>query len=100
MNVRVLCLQNEASLALAAFEKEQWDEYFHDLDPDKFEDPLLRRQVEFLLSLGVSALNETELKGLNTYELRMQNLYSTAKICPYHKQHCNLETEGYALDPG
>jgi hypothetical protein len=30
----------------------------------------------------------------------MQNLYSTAKICPYHNQRCNLGTEGYALDPG
>ncbi|KAE8744402.1 hypothetical protein FOCC_FOCC008955, partial [Frankliniella occidentalis] len=92
-------LYEKANLALAAFEKEQWEEYFHDLDPERFDDPVVRRQVEFLLSLGVAALNETDLKDLNSYELRMQNLYSTAKICPYRKQDCDLDKEGYALDP-
>lgn len=92
--------QNEASLSLAAFEKEQWDEYFQNLDPEQYDDPIVRRQVEFLLSLGVSVLDENELKDLNTYELRMQNVYSTARICPYRKQRCDLGKEGYELDPG
>lgn len=48
----------------------------------------------------MSALNETDLKELNTLELRMQNLYSTAKICPYARQDCDRHKEGLLLDPG
>ncbi|KAJ1520596.1 hypothetical protein ONE63_003708 [Megalurothrips usitatus] len=92
-------IYNQASLDLAAFEKDEWEKYFRDQDPEEYSDPVVRRQVEFLLSLGVSALNETELKDLNGYELRMQNLYSTAKICPYGRQACDLDREGHALDP-
>lgn len=30
----------------------------------------------------------------------MTNTYSTAKICPYAKPNCNIQTEGLDLDPG
>jgi hypothetical protein len=29
----------------------------------------------------------------------METIYNTAKICPFAKQDCNLETEGLTLDP-
>lgn len=30
----------------------------------------------------------------------MVNTYSTAKICPFQKQNCDLEKEGLSLEPG
>lgn len=30
----------------------------------------------------------------------MTNIYSTAKICPFNKQQCDLKKEGLSLDPG
>lgn len=30
----------------------------------------------------------------------MTTIYSSAKICPYGKENCNLTTEGLLLDPG
>lgn len=30
----------------------------------------------------------------------MTNIYSTAKICPYSKQDCSLDTDGLSLEPG
>jgi hypothetical protein len=30
----------------------------------------------------------------------MTTIYSAAKICPYNKQTCDLNTEGLSLDPG
>jgi peptidyl-dipeptidase A len=29
----------------------------------------------------------------------IENIYNTAKICPYNKQDCNKDTEGLTLDP-
>ena len=29
----------------------------------------------------------------------MEKIYNTAKICPFKKQNCNLDTEGLTLDP-
>jgi hypothetical protein len=29
----------------------------------------------------------------------MEQIYNTARICPFDKQVCNLETEGLTLDP-
>lgn len=30
----------------------------------------------------------------------MVNIYSTAKICSFSKQNCDLKTEGLSLNPG
>ena len=30
----------------------------------------------------------------------MTTIYSSAKICPYKKENCDLATEGLSLDPG
>nr|CAD7256691.1 unnamed protein product [Timema shepardi] len=38
--------------------------------------------------------------GLNSCQTRMENVYSTAKICPYRDQGCNLTANGLSLDPG
>nr|CAD7438414.1 unnamed protein product [Timema bartmani] len=37
---------------------------------------------------------------LNSCQTRMENVYSTAKICPYRDQGCNLTANGLSLDPG
>lgn len=29
----------------------------------------------------------------------MEQIYNTAKVCPFTKQDCNLETEGLTLEP-
>ncbi|KAJ9581076.1 hypothetical protein L9F63_023745, partial [Diploptera punctata] len=37
---------------------------------------------------------------LNTHQTNMTTTYSSAKICPYKKENCDLNTEGLELDPG
>lgn len=29
----------------------------------------------------------------------MTSIFGQAKVCPYHKQKCNLEKEGWSLEP-
>nr|CAD7423605.1 unnamed protein product [Timema monikensis] len=40
------------------------------------------------------------MQVLNSCQTRMENVYSTAKICPYREQGCNLTANGLSLDPG
>lgn len=37
---------------------------------------------------------------MTTLSNEMSNIYSTAKICPFQKQNCELPKEGLNLDPG
>lgn len=60
----------------------------------------MRRQVEDLIILGNAALDEDRLSELTTTVNTMTNIYSTAKICPYKDQNCDLETAGLSLEPG
>ncbi|KAK3922188.1 Angiotensin-converting enzyme [Frankliniella fusca] len=85
---------------MATFTRDSWSKHFKDLDQSKIKDDQLRRQVHFLQSLGTAALSDEEFKKLNSHLLSMQTTYSTAKVCPFSKQQCNLETEGLNLDPG
>lgn len=59
----------------------------------------MQRQIRTLRNLGNAALDEDRLSELTTTVNTMTNIYSTAKICPYRNQNCNLETEGLGLEP-
>ncbi|KAK7872177.1 hypothetical protein R5R35_001739 [Gryllus longicercus] len=91
-------LQN-ATLEYAAFEKEQWQNYFSRVNYTEFEDEVLIRQLDSLSVLGIPALGLTDLEELSTSTTNMTSTYSTAKICPYKKQACALN-EMLSLDPG
>lgn len=91
---------NQATLALATFTQQQWEQKFRDVDETQIKDAQLRRQVHFLKSLGTAALSAEKYSLLNARLLAMQTQYSTAKVCPYKKQNCDLATEGLNLDPG
>lgn len=88
------------TLEEAAFEKDTWNQYFKDLNPDDYQDEFLRRQVEDLIVLGNAALDEDRLSELTTTVNTMTNIYSTARICPYKEQDCDLDTAGLTLEPG
>nr|CAD7590024.1 unnamed protein product [Timema genevievae] len=93
---------NTKLLDYSSFKKDQWELHFKSLVSNwsEADDPNLRRQLKFLTVLGTSALNESLLTELNSCQTRMENVYSTAKICPYRDQGCNLTANGLSLDPG
>ena len=93
-------MQNQATLNQAKFEKEQWEAHFKDVDISTVKDSTLKRQLQYLQSLGTSALPADQLEQLNKHLLTMQNTYSTARVCPFTKQQCDLPSEGLNLDPG
>ncbi|EFA05307.1 angiotensin-converting enzyme [Tribolium castaneum] len=89
-----------ATLQSAAFHKKYWNKYFKDLKPEDFQDPEIKRQVKDLKLLGDSALDEKKLAELTKTVNAMTNIYSTAKICPYKDQQCDLAKSGLSLEPG
>lgn len=93
-------LFEEAVLENAKLTKEYFDEHFKGENPDDYENPLVKRQIMRVNTLGVNILSETDLKNLTGVIDKMSSIYGQAKICPYNKQDCDLETEGLALDPG
>ncbi|KAJ8943308.1 hypothetical protein NQ318_004749 [Aromia moschata] len=93
-------LTTNTTLESAAWEKDIWDKYFKDLNPEDYSsDPSLQRQVRMLRILGNAALDKEKLAELTNVTNQMTGIYSTAKICPYTKQECDLETEGLSLEP-
>ncbi|PNF19925.1 hypothetical protein B7P43_G11508 [Cryptotermes secundus] len=88
------------TLEFAKFEKEQWQLHFSNVSWENFQNETVKRQLRTLSVLGVSALDDAELSELNGRETAMTTIYSSAKICPYNKQECDLATEGLSLDPG
>ncbi|KAI4458413.1 angiotensin-converting enzyme [Holotrichia oblita] len=92
--------QIEATLATAIFDKENWENVFGKLRENNFVAEVLQRQVKFLRVLGDAALDEENLSELKSAVSSMSSIYNTAKVCPYVKQQCDLDTEGLALNPG
>jgi hypothetical protein len=90
----------EASIAWSNFTLKEWRETISQFDWESFDDSdLTKRQFKFLSYVGTAALSAVDLARYNQVLTEMQTIYSTAKICPYNKQNCNLESEGWALNP-
>lgn len=53
-----------------------------------------------LKNVGTAALPETDVSNMTLTRNRMSSIYNQARICPYAKQNCELQTEGMNLDPG
>ena len=49
--------------------------------------------------MGTAALDDEKFNLLTRTRTSMSGIYNSAKICPYEKQVCNLDTEGWTLDP-
>lgn len=117
--IKIKFIQENQTIVAAHFTKETWEKHFKGLTPDKFRDPILQREIFFLSVLGTAALEESKLSNvglsffftctcflyffdfqLTSLLTKMSNVYSTAKICPYKKQDCDLSKEGLSLDPG
>lgn len=64
-----------------------------------YTDLSVQRQLGILKNLGTAALDDTDLTELNGVINRMSTIYNNARICPFEKQNCNLQTEGLTLDP-
>nr|CAD7201151.1 unnamed protein product [Timema douglasi] len=58
-------------------------------------DPLLQLDI-----VNTAVEYSVTHRMLNSCQTRMENVYSTAKICPYRDQGCNLTANGLSLDPG
>ncbi|KAI4458414.1 angiotensin-converting enzyme [Holotrichia oblita] len=92
--------QIEATLATAAFDKQNWENVFGVLHESHFVDEVLHRQVKFLRVLGDAALDETRLSNLTSAISSMSTIYNTAKVCPYENQECDPDIDGMSLNPG
>nr|CAH7716316.1 unnamed protein product [Callosobruchus chinensis] len=93
-------LTTNLTLEQAAWVKNVWTKYFKDIQPEDYEDPIVRRELKFLKILGSAALEPKKLEKLNEVNNRMTEIYSTGKICPYKNQKCDLTKEGLNLEPG
>lgn len=89
----------EAVLENAELTKEYYEKYFKGEDPDNYEDPLVKRQIMQVNTLGVDILSEQDLKNLTSVIDKMSGVYGQAKVCPYKKQQCS-DDEKLSLDPG
>lgn len=49
--------------------------------------------------VGTAILSNDDLTELNAAKNNMTTVYNSARICPFTKQNCNLQTEGLTLDP-
>jgi len=87
------------TLESARFTRENFDEYFKDVEVEDFESEDIKRQLKFLTKMGLDILDDADLLELTEAKTRMEEVYSAAKICPFNKQNCNLATEGIPLDP-
>ncbi|CAH0552700.1 unnamed protein product [Brassicogethes aeneus] len=88
------------TLKEAKLSKEIWEKYFKDVNPEEYKDPILRRELKKLVIIGDAALEPSKLEKLTNAVNKMTSIYSTAKICPYEKQKCDLDKEGLNLEPG
>lgn len=82
-----------------AFTRKWYDSTFKDISPDDFTDESIKRQLKYLTKLGRDALETSDLTELTDAQSSIENIYNTAKICPYAKQNCDVETEGLPLEP-
>ncbi|KAK4883480.1 hypothetical protein RN001_006799 [Aquatica leii] len=92
-------IQLQTTLNVAESNKDIWTILFKDLNEDDYDDNVLKRQIKFLRVLGDAALDEEKLSELSSAGSYMTNIFSTAKICPYSKQDCDIKTEGLNLEP-
>lgn len=90
----------EAIQANADFLKSQHSLYFESISLDDFTDEGIRRQLKYLKNLGTDALSSDRLRDLRETNTAMENIYNTAKICPFDDQNCNLSSDGWSLNPG
>ncbi|RWS02537.1 Angiotensin-converting enzyme-like protein, partial [Dinothrombium tinctorium] len=72
----------EQSSEFARFQKEAWKNATS-FAWKEFDDPLIRRWFKTLSILGKAALPADKLRELNEIIADMENVYSTAKICPF-----------------
>ncbi|XP_048869765.1 angiotensin-converting enzyme [Brienomyrus brachyistius] len=89
--------QVEASLEEQAF-TEAWGmvakELFNDTVMAPFEDPQLKKIIQGIRILGPANLRPEEREQYNSILSKMDNIYSTAKVCPSEESKCwSLEPE-------
>ncbi|ETN62918.1 angiotensin-converting enzyme 9 [Anopheles darlingi] len=93
-------LQQQLAEVLATntqFVLDNYYRYFADMDPNAFADPMVSRQLKFLTQISINKLSFEDRSKLQAALGRMQNTYSTAKICPYTEQQC--ASGKLSLDP-
>lgn len=86
-------------MKFATFSKDQYNKYFKDVKLEDYTDVTVKRQLMLLKKMGTSILDDADLTELNSVKAKMSTVYNAAKICPFDKKNCNLDTEGWTLDP-
>lgn len=90
----------EAIQEYANFSKTHHTIYFRDVNLEDYTDENTRRQLLYLKNLGTDILSDTRLRELRDINSKMENIYNTAKICPFGNKNCDLELVGWSLNPG
>lgn len=90
---------SEAVAKNAEFNRRKYEEMFKDAKPEDYSDEMTKRQLKFLTKLGSGRLSDAELKDLTDTQIAMEDVYNTAKICPFNKQDCDVSKDGLTLEP-
>jgi peptidyl-dipeptidase A len=93
--------EEQAKLVLesAAFNRKYYEDHFKGVNPEDYTNELTKRQLKYLTKLGRDALDDNKLEQLTKTTQKIEEIYNTAKICPFNKKECDLKTEGLTLDP-
>lgn len=91
-------LYEQALNANAKFVQEQYNLHFKGQNPNSYEDERIQRQLMYLTTLGISALNETRLTERTQAIAKMETIYNTAVFCRHNKPNCS-QSEMVTLDP-
>lgn len=99
LNATARRILEETVLENNKFSRDWFESTFKDADPNDFSDLLIKRQLKYLTHLGRDALDVADLTELTKTQADIENIYNTAKICPFTKKDCNTATEGLTLEP-
>lgn len=82
------------------YDKKSWYDIVNQYDYESFQDEDLKRRFRNMALLGIAAMKDESLDEFNNLVSKMTGIYGAAKVCPFDKQDCDLNTEGLTLEPG
>ncbi|CAG0914791.1 unnamed protein product [Notodromas monacha] len=93
-----------ATLEVSSWARAQWKENISQFDLSQLhesaEHERLSRLFKAVEVLGFAALDDDKLAQRTNIKSDMTSIYSSAKICPFDKQNCDLKKDtAWSLDP-
>lgn len=89
----------QATAENAQFLKDQYKEHYRNLNISDYPDEKIRRQIIYIRTLGLNALNESQLREYSVVKANMEKIYTNAAFCDFYNRNCS-ESERMTLDPG